>query len=372
MSKRADILLVGQTPPPLHGQAVVTAMLFDHDWGELRVQRLRMGFSDDLDSVGVASWHKVWRLVCLIVATWSIVFRCRPKALYYLPASPNITPIIRDIVYLLAVRWMFPKVVYHHHAGGLGEFLDERRIIKKLALFAYGRMDCSIDVNITTPPSGEYFNAQENVVVMNGLDVGSAQRQPSKTDNVNLLYVGMLSEEKGVFDLIDLAKSLKINGYSVCFQLVGGWPSLDTEDKFKTLSQSADVLDMFHFSGVLSGNAKWQAYADGDVFLFPTQHPTETFGLVLIEAMAFGLPIVTNRWRGIPHVIGDSGCAEMCKVRCPDSLLQAVEKLLSNQGLRKSMGAAGVKHYTENFTKDVFISRMEQVFRDTINTNVEA
>ena len=372
MSKRADILLVGQTPPPLHGQAVITAMLFEHDWPEMNVERLRMAFSDDVESVGEASWIKVWKLFCLIIATWKMVIKCRPKVLYYLPASPNMTPVIRDVIYLLCVRWLFPKTIFHYHAGGLGQFVGQKKIIKQLGGIVYGKADCSIDVNITTPPSGEWFSARENRVVMNGLDVGSAQRQRPKDSTLRLLYVGMLCEEKGVLNLIELAKILQEQGHAVEFQMVGGWESAEIKLQFEKDSQEAEVLGMFQFTGPLSGDAKWQAYADTDIFLFPTHHPTETFGLVLIEAMAFGLPIVTNRWRGVPHVIGDSGCAEMCEVHSMESFSSSVKKLIGAPQLRISMGKAGVQHYQQNFTKEVFLSRMEKVFRDTLHNIVES
>ena len=182
----------------------------------------------------------------------------------------------------------------------------------------------------------------------------------------------MLCEEKGVLNLIELAKILQEQGHAVEFQMVGGWESAEIKLQFEKDSQEAEVLGMFQFTGPLSGDAKWQAYADTDIFLFPTHHPTETFGLVLIEAMAFGLPIVTNRWRGVPHVIGDSGCAEMCEVHSMESFSSSVKKLIGAPQLRISMGKAGVQHYQQNFTKEVFLSRMEKVFRDTLHNIVES
>ena len=67
MKNYSDILLVGQTPPPYHGQAVVTGMLFDHGWGDLKVERLRMAYSDSIDSVGKAGPGKVLHLLSLFL-----------------------------------------------------------------------------------------------------------------------------------------------------------------------------------------------------------------------------------------------------------------------------------------------------------------
>ena len=78
MSK-SDILLVGQTPPPYHGQAVVSAMLFDHDWKDLEVERLRMSYSDTIDEVGKVGVGKIIHLLGLILKTWWIALCKRPR-----------------------------------------------------------------------------------------------------------------------------------------------------------------------------------------------------------------------------------------------------------------------------------------------------
>lgn len=371
MSRRADILLVGQTPPPFHGQSVVTAMLFEHQWPGFKVERLRMAFSDDLESVGEASWLKMWRLLCLILRTWKTVLTRRPRILYYLPASPNTAPLVRDILYLGAVRWMFPKTVFHYHAGGLDEFVNRKKSMPWLAKHVYGEADCSIDVNITEPPSGKYFRAKYNTVVMNGLDVGRAVRQRPATATMRLLYVGMLCELKGILELITVAKRLKEAGVECELVMVGAWESPTIKKQFEEDARQQEVSEMFLFEGGLSGDEKWQAYADADIFLFPTRHPTETFGLVLIEAMAFGLPIVTHRWRGIPHVTGDSGCAILCEVNNPDQMAENIKNLICDSAAREKMGLAGKRRYEEQFTKAQFVRKMEEVFEGVKNGSLK-
>jgi glycosyltransferase involved in cell wall biosynthesis len=364
---RSDILLVGQTPPPYHGQAVVTNMLFEHDWQGLKVECLRMAFSDNIESVGEASWVKIWKLVVLVLKTWKRVSVSQPKVLYYLPASPNLTPVIRDVVYLGLVRWLFPQVVFHFHAGGLDKLYSERKWLRRLTKFVYDGVDCSIDVNITTPPSGEYFQAKRNEVVMNGLDVEQATRGRGDDGEFYLLYVGLLCEEKGVMELPQTAKLLLDLGCVCKMVLVGGWESDEFKHRFMEEIQELEVSHFFAFEGVKQGADKWQAFADADAYIFPSHHPTETFGLVLLEAMAFRLPIITNRWRGIPHVVGEEGCAILCEPRCPEDYAKAIARLINSPELCQQMGDVAHIRYRERFTKDQFLDRMEQVFADVLN-----
>ena len=364
--KKADLLLIGQTPPPYHGQAVVTGMLFEHDWPGLDVHRLRMFYSNDIQDVGKASVGKLIILFVLIIKTWWIILRYRPKILYYPPASPNAVPVLRDIVYLGLVRWFFPKLVLHFHAGGLDQFCAQRGIFGFFAKIMYARADSAIDVNVTEPPSGKYFQAKCNLVVMNGVSVGddnAVKVCDVQNKKFQILYVGLLCKEKGVFDLLETAKLLKELKIECEFVMVGAWKSDEVKENFESQASVNKVDKMFRFRGSLQGVDKWNAYAEADMFIFPTLHPTETFGMVVIEAMAYSLPIVASRWRGIPHVVGKDGCAILCDPGNATEYAMAISRIAGDQSLREVMEQRAAIRYRKYFTQKRFLARMEEVFK---------
>ena len=367
MTTQSDVLLVGQTPPPFHGQAIVTQMLFDYDWGELKVCRLRMSYSESLEGVGKFKIGKLWHLVSLIVKTWWIALTQQPKILYYLPASPNWAPVIRDVLYLAAVRCFFPKLVLHFHAGGLDRFFQQQSLLNRLFFWVYERADCSIDVNVTGPPSGRYFLAKKNVVVMNGIEVNQVTRDRQEDDIFRVLYIGALCEEKGVLGLVKIAKLLKENDRTIQIILVGEWASKEFESMILSLIQEEEVSDVFIIKGRLDGDAKWREFANADSLIFPSHHPTETFGLVLIEAMAFSLPIVATRWRGIPYVVGEDQGAILCDIAAPQQYADAIRKMSEDRMFCQQMGKKGYQRYIENFTEDRFLSKMDKEFKDLLD-----
>jgi glycosyltransferase involved in cell wall biosynthesis len=57
------------------------------------------------------------------------------------------------------------------------------------------------------------------------------------------------------------------------------------------------------FLGFVNGEAKREAFVTSDCFCFPTYYPAENFSLVVVEALAFGLPVITTRWRSIPEIL---------------------------------------------------------------------
>jgi len=367
MKIRSDILLVGQTPPPYHGQAVVTGMLFDHDWGDLRVERLRMAYSHSIDVVGRASLGKIIHLFSLILQTWIIAFTKRPRIFYYLPASANKAPVIRDVIYLISVRWCFSKVVFHYHAGGLPEYLESAGVLGRIAKRMYAKADVSIEICKTNHSPSEIFAARQTAYVPNGLDVELKSRARPIGGRLRVMFLGALNEGKGVMDVIRAAKMLKERGLDVEFQMVGAWASEKFKVEALALVAGGNLSEVVYFSGVLKGDAKWQAYADADVFFFPSHYQSENFPLVLIEAMAFGLPVVSTNWRGIPQLVGESNAAILCEINAPEEYADVVEELCKNAEKRNEMGKASRKHYEACYTRERFVCRMEKIFQNILS-----
>lgn len=364
--KKAEIFLVGQTPPPHHGQSIVTAMLFDHDWPNQQVVKLRMNYSASIDDVGQASLKKIGHLFKLILSTWAVLIKRRPRILYYLPASANRVPVVRDVIYLGMVRFFFPKTVFHFHAGGLPDFLNESGLLGRIAKLVYANADVSIDVIETNPATGKYFGSKKNIVVKNGVDVDLVKRNRINDGVFRVLFVGVLNEGKGVKELIQTAVLMRKKRCRCEFILVGDWVSLAFKHEVEELISDNGIADMVRFTGPLKGSEKWQAYADADCFFFPSHYEAETFGLVLVEAMAFGLPLVTTRWRGIPLVVKGGDCAFLRDVKSPKQYAQALMEIESNATLRSNMGKRAQSHYVSNYTKTCFLKKMEKVFEEML------
>ena len=370
MSNRSDVLLVGQTPPPYHGQAVVTAMLFEHDWADLKVERLRMSYSDTIDAVGKAGIGKIIHLLALILKTWWIVLNNRPRILYYLPASANRVPVIRDIIYLGLVRWLFPKTVFHYHAGGLPEYLESAGVLGKIGNIVYSKADLSVEICRTEHSPGRIFNARNTVYVPNGLDVELVPRSRPDEAELQVLFLGALNEGKGVLDVIKATRIVLDKGCRYHVKLIGAWASPEFKKEAEALVASEGLDEVIEFPGVMKGADKWQAYADADLFIFPSHYQSENFPLVIIEAMAFGLPVVSTIWRGIPQLIGESGAAILADVNAPDQYADALQEMIQNPDKRQQMGKAARKHYENHYTRDKFVGAMEEVFQTVLKSGI--
>ena len=359
----SKIVAVAQTPPPFHGQAVMNQLLLEGDYSKVKFHHVRMAFSGDIQEVGVFRWKKIFHLVAVFFGIVAARFRTGAQVLYYPPASPNMVPFLRDCVLLIGTRWLFKKTVFHFHANGLADLYARLPwLLQKAFWLAYGKPALSIAISYYGKRDGEFLRSQEIVLIPNGIPEPSTLSEVNKsTPNAmpEILFCGIVSEEKGVGILLEACATLKQRGASFRCKIVGKAASKVEEKIFTEFIQRHQLEDTVEFTGPLYNDKKWSAYASADIFCFPTYYSAESFGLVAVEAMMHGLPVVATDWRGLPDIVVDGETGFLVPPKDAKSIAERLERLISDPDLRRTMGAAGRRRYEQNFTVEKFRNSME-------------
>jgi glycosyltransferase involved in cell wall biosynthesis len=175
--------------------------------------------------------------------------------------------------------------------------------------------------------------------------------------------MGILCEGKGLLTLIEACSQVRKAG--LCFHVVcaGAFESESFRREVERLINAHGLAGHLEFPGILSGEDKWRAFREADVFCFPSHYHSESFGVVLIEAMSFGLPIVTTRWRGIPDVVGASGGAFIVEPKQPQLVAEGLQALMRDGELRASMGRKNRAWFRDHYTLAKYRERMEVALR---------
>ncbi|MEM9954743.1 MAG: glycosyltransferase family 1 protein [Chloroflexota bacterium] len=155
-------------------------------------------------------------------------------------------------------------------------------------------------------------------------------------DDTLLLYVGRLSKEKHIHDLLPLMQALP----DVRLALVGDGPY---SDELREMFAGTKTV----FTGHISGETLSKAYASGNIFVFPSS--LETFGLVVVEAMAAGLPVVASRVGGIPDVVKESYNGYTFDVGDTQAIIEGVKRISTSRETMQQMGRNG-RHFAETQT----------------------
>ncbi len=132
--------------------------------------------------------------------------------------------------------------------------------------------------------------SQPTIVIPNGIDFPKElpQRQPQATKQ--LLFLSRIHPKKGVLELVEAFSQARLPD---AWQLVIAGPDEDGHRRqVERRIQQLGIDNRFRFTGPVDDQAKWQLYVDADLFVLPSF--TENFGIVVAEAMAAGLPVITT------------------------------------------------------------------------------
>jgi glycosyltransferase involved in cell wall biosynthesis len=362
-----DILVVGQTPPPYTGQSIMIQKMLEARWEGIRLHHLRMNFSRTTEDIGNFQLGKLFELGRLIFLTYIRRMTTGATVLYYPPAGPHLIPVIRDAIFLLLTRPLFKRTIFHFHAAGLGEFYEGMpTLFRVLFRRAFFHPDVAIRVSSHGPEDGRKFRAVRECVVACGIEDEArlylGRRRPAQ-NGPTILYVGVLREDKGILVLLEALAHLRERGLQFNMRFVGGFASSAFERTVKAFLTDRHLEGNVLFSGVLTGQSKAEAYADADVFCFPSYFAAESFGLVLIEAMSFELPVVATLWRAIPDIVDDELTGLLAPIRNPEAIADRLERLLKSPELRIEFGRRGRKKFLARFTVAEYQRHLGAIFR---------
>jgi glycosyltransferase involved in cell wall biosynthesis len=357
------VLVVGQTPPPFGGQAVMVDALLRSRPQRLRYFHVRLRYSEDMDSVGKFAVGKVWVLVTTILRVWAARFKHGTPMLYYPPSGPNMVPVLRDIIFLCATRWLFKWTVFHFHAGGVSGFEKQLpALLRPLFRLAYRNASMAIRTAPQNPDDGKLLGAKHNVVVPNGIpdERGHVEeRTAAAGTSLVILFTGVLIPSKGVRVLLEAFRQVREQGGNARLELMGRWGDAAFEQECMEFMARHRLVEHIAVLGVKRDREKLGHFAGCDIFCFPSHFEAESFGLVLVEAMQFAKPVVSTNWRGIPSVVEDGVNGFLVPIEDPAAVAGRLLQLIRDEGLRKQMGAEGRRIFAEQFTLEQFQQNME-------------
>lgn len=362
------IVVVGQVPPPVNGQSLMISSFLEGKYTEIQLVHVPMRFSRSTAEIGSPGPRKLGLLLTTLMQIIAARIKSSATILYYPPAGANLVPVLRDLVLLIPTRLLFRKTVFHFHAAGLWNIYNRLPcILRPLFRIAYNSPDLAIFTTSATSAEAVHLHARKTAIIPCGIPDNASPVLNNEPDaSPMILFAGILCEEKGVLILLEACRLLQVAHISFRLTCIGAFQSVVLEEKVKILLQESGLDAVATFPGVVTGMPKHQLFQHADIFCFPSYYPAESFGVVLIEAMSYSLPVVATHWQGIPEVVGrnpdgsNPDGALLVPIQDPVALAKALEIVLLSSQTRKTMGHHNRARYLERFTVDRYQKSLEQ------------
>jgi phosphatidylinositol alpha-mannosyltransferase len=214
-----------------------------------------------------------------------------------------------------------------------------------------------------------YFGGDYRVIP-NGVDptrfsVNAAPLRRFDDDAFNILYVGRLDPRKGLPLLLSSFRRIWLSRKGKARLIVVGDGPL--RRRLKALL-STDLADAVHLEGRVSASLLPRYYASSDVLCSPATG-NESFGIVLLEAMASGVPVVASDIPGYRTVVANGEQGLLVEPRSIHSLTAALELLADDESLRDRMGRSGLER-ARQFSWSKVVQKLEAYFFELLDGRV--
>lgn len=257
---------------------------------------------------------------------------------------------------ILARHWSIPHVTSFHtlseikRQARVGErepaerTTGETKVIQSadsIVVFSQHERDAMIRLYNAPDEKIEVIPCGVDVELFSPSDQKIARQKLGLQDGNVVLYVGRLEPLKGVDILLKAVAQLE-QGEPVKTIIVGGDLEEDSEmGRLKSLSHELGISDHVSFLGRMNQQELPTYYNAADICVVPSYY--ESFGLVALESMACGTPVIASRVGGLPTIVKDGLNGYLIPWRCPEPFADGLDVLLGSPTIRNAMGEASRK-----------------------------
>ena len=252
------------------------------------------------------------------------------------------------------------KIIIHMHGSTFDLFYKERcndeqkRQVKEIFAMADKVIALSEDWKEFL---AEYIcDAEKIEVIYNAVKIP----EPYSKDysNQKMLFLGILGQRKGTYDLIEVLPEIFQN-YPDSHVYFGG----DGEQKqAEQLCREKEIAEHVTFLGWVRGAEKEKLLKECSIYVLPTYH--EGMPMSVLEAMAYGMAVVSTYVGGIPHIITSGENGLLCEAGDKETLKEKLMQLLSNSGLRKMLGSSAKETLLQNFDIKETVGRLLRLYEN--------
>jgi glycosyltransferase involved in cell wall biosynthesis len=288
----------------------------------------------------------------------------------YPSGGPHRAPIVRDILLMPFALLASRRLIVHFQAAGIAR-APQKGLLWKVMSFFHRRCWGAIVLTEFGREDPESLGMRRIFLIPNGVEDLNPQPKFHRPQSCRtILHAGHLCPDKGTPVLLE-AFARVATRENVHLRLAGECMAPYSEDR---LARDIDRLGLQHavtWAGLLTGDEMHKEFRRASLLVFPSVAPYESFGLVMIEAMMWGLPLIVSDWRANGEVAGRE-CGGIVYQPGPDhaaSLSAALGEALERESEWPDWGKKNRERYETFFTVERFRDDFASLFATALSQN---
>jgi glycosyltransferase involved in cell wall biosynthesis len=362
---KSRILFILHLPPPVHGASVMGSYIKQSTLinSEFDTQYINLSSSNNLQQIGKGGIKKGYQLVkVLLNIIRALLFEKYDLA--YVTLTARGVGFYKDVLVVGILKLFKKKIIYHFHNKGIST-AKENSLNKMLYSFVFSNTKSILISESLYPDFKKYLHIEDVYFCPNGIpvteNIASSGIKPNPDHKLlSFLFLSNMMVEKGVFDLLDACEILNNRGLKFRCNFVGSWSDI-SEVVFLEEVKKRKLENIISSHGGKYGKEKDALFEEADVFVFPTYYHYESFPVVILEAMQFGLPVISTFEGGIPDEVLNGHTGFLVAQRNVKDLASKMELFIEKPEIGLKMGIAGRDRFKNNFTIDHFQNNLAKI-----------
>lgn len=360
------ILYLIQLPPPLHGVSKLNEFIFQSKKinNGYEKQAVVLKFSNDLSELSALSIKKLFFFFKVIKNLIFELFFFKPDMVYF-TIVPTGKAFYRDLVFVFLLKLFRKKIIYHFHGQGIQPFIL-KRYNKRLYNWA---LKNAFVIHLSkglleSEFQGLKIEKEKSFYVNNGVENLNFSPIYEKNKVIKILFFSNKFRSKGVFILVEVLSKLKSEGFDFELIFIGGSAGLEVDQELESQIEKENLANNVRLLGGIYTDEKYDYFKEADIFIHPTLN--DALPLVLLDAMQFGLPVVSSNIGAIPEIIENNKNGFLTDPGDVDDIVDCLKRFFLNKELIKQMGLESRKKYLESYTMECFENEIKTVFEKVI------
>lgn len=328
---------------------------------------INLSTSLTVNQIGKMPLLKITKYLKIIFYILKCIILKKPDLVYLTPTAKGIG-FYKDFPIVVLLKLFKNSLVLHFHNKGVLE--RQNKIIDNFMYrFLFKNVNVILLSKILYKDISKYANKKNVFFLANGIPNSINIQNQSKFKNkvIKLIFLSNLIESKGIYILLNSLNILKKKGLLFQCNIVGREGDVKIQNLNDKIIEN-DLFDEVKYLGSKYGVEKYEILKNSDIFVFPSYYHNECFPIVLLEAMQFGLPVISTNEGAISDIIDNNKTGFIIDKKNPNLLAEKIEWFIENPESIYKMGKNARNKFLKRYTTSSFENSMLKIF-NTILVN---
>lgn len=359
-----NILIIGPFPMPVSGVSlaneVISKGLKSKNWS---VRTINMEYSSKISqSHGKINFNKF-----IVIKSYLEVFKIIKSDIVYMTTGQTFFGLLKYYPFIIISKIFKKKTIIHLHGNHLkNEYLSLSGLKKTIFSHIVKCFDYGIVLSESLKENFTSFYHEDKIFTLNNFYQDYLKNEQvdllkiKNFEELNILFLSNLMEEKGINILLEAIKIIKEKGVAIKVKIAGNKIADNNVDAY------FNKFDFIEYVGVVNGKEKTDLFYWSTVFCLPTFYKMEGQPISIIEAMATGNLILTTKHAGILDICTDEN-AIFVEKKSVDSLVEKLLFLNDNKPLIKEKALLNYDYASVKFSEANFIENADKILKKCLN-----